>query len=1406
MTSPVLLQVDPLEQSLALADASAARLAAVEEAGVAAVTRVHSEALAGWTASASGSSDGSGAEGSAVLTAAVLASLVAALRSTVLAAEAEGRVFVSQQAELLGAVPSNPENASIAGPVQQAVVDALRAQVSLGSGSVLSKRDAEERARKMQERAELAVRTLTWMAYHDAVHVGLVWLSAELAQGGVRARRMWVARFDKSTPPCSLCVRLHGTHVGMSESFPVLKEEPAPYGGVLSSPPRHSRCRCRIVPYLPDVAPAEQGPTPARLVAFAQRVLETNDPGCTISATIVRVKDYTRVVNGRTQHVDGYYYDIQTGRKVDPSQVRSQDVKEVSHNQVGKFKEKSGRRKRAATPTKDRKFSPGKYEIVMPDDSKTETVVHEDGSSTSTHGDQSEDSDPSQTTSFLSYWDAKGALKRTGKSDPESVSGKSAEDKKSTSSTRKKGEHSHKPTAKHITTLLQDAGLNEDQAKRLGEAVDRADAHHDSVSHVVRHMLEQSKIPKTESADTASAATVRLGDRDVAADQVRTALKALRTESSTSVVAPLRRIDSPLRTMPLRRWANEAEGRDIHYGQLKPAVIRLLENALGGRGPDRTPPPPPRPERRVRDVLLAPSRQESQFSEWGDRAAEIAASPGPSLGALRDLLRNSLGSREEGAIKQRAARAVERVYNGENGMGRSGATVHFHTINSYADMITFGGQIRDRDGNNIGDVRRSFHTDESGKFVELHNGFLALRESQQGQGIATDLYRRQENWAIAEGVEKITIDANIDVGGYAWARAGFDFANTRGAVQYMRRLQEKALERYGRDSESYQFILSRSERFHLNQAALPTPFEISRIGYTDGARTWQGKALMLGTDWSAVKKLVPPTPPPGPTPPPPEPVRPPTPPAPTGGRVRVGQVLVAREQVQEAIDLLVSERSTSVTGPLRRTNNPLARVNLRQLANERAGTTLHYGRLKPAVIELLRDILARDDRDRTPPAPTPPPERVTPPTPPPAPTPPAPTPPAPTPVTGGGLFVGGVHVTPTQIRDAIQILRTDPSTSIRGPLERAGSPLASANLRQLADQHRGERVHYGRLKAAVIEVLEAKLANPDVSPSRPPRVSRITSGTHDAIRAAVSALPQTDSAWSRIRSRGGQLNYPTDLNGRLLAPPEYEQHLNSVMDAGRSFSEDLTDVLLADQEYARLQRGINEATGRRARQLERQQLRRRLTVMYEMLAEARGFGSVRQERVSGSASMVADVSAMEKLFPDDWLRLINAQRAGLSLSRTQRGFFRSGGQIRPDTIAVSGSSSASNYYRAVGSHRREILLHELGHRMEMVVPGLRELQFTLLRQRATHDGRLESAVPIYSQDNREVALVNRWRNRYTARTYEGRSHLSTIDPASEHWEVFQTGLQYVIAGNTSFEDRDLEGLVFGALLTLGRRN
>lgn len=66
----------------------------------------------------------------------------------------------------------------------------------------------------------------------------------ELEDFGLQVRKYWVANFINNVP-CPACVRLHGTYVGLHESFSAESGEPGVYRDLIG-PPRHPRCKCAL--------------------------------------------------------------------------------------------------------------------------------------------------------------------------------------------------------------------------------------------------------------------------------------------------------------------------------------------------------------------------------------------------------------------------------------------------------------------------------------------------------------------------------------------------------------------------------------------------------------------------------------------------------------------------------------------------------------------------------------------------------------------------------------------------------------------------------------------------------------------------------------------------------------------------------------------------------------------------------------------------------------------------------------------------------------------------------------------------------------------------------------------------------------------------------------------------------
>jgi GNAT superfamily N-acetyltransferase len=176
---------------------------------------------------------------------------------------------------------------------------------------------------------------------------------------------------------------------------------------------------------------------------------------------------------------------------------------------------------------------------------------------------------------------------------------------------------------------------------------------------------------------------------------------------------------------------------------------------------------------------------------------------------------------------------------------------HAGGFSGMAGRIEVEIKIYDRTGAEVGQASRTIvrpNGDEPGYVIHQD---LELQPGVQGTGFGSRFNAHAEEVYREQGMDRIELGANVDVGGYAWARAGYDFQpvgedgiDTRSFVA--QRAREKA---GGYDDATGQEI----ERVASKPDA--APIEFAMIGHTPGATTWPGKEIMLGSSWSGVKKL-----------------------------------------------------------------------------------------------------------------------------------------------------------------------------------------------------------------------------------------------------------------------------------------------------------------------------------------------------------------------------------------------------------------------------------------------------------------------------------------------------------------------------------------------------------------------
>jgi hypothetical protein len=150
--------------------------------------------------------------------------------------------------------------------------------------------------------------------------------------------------------------------------------------------------------------------------------------------------------------------------------------------------------------------------------------------------------------------------------------------------------------------------------------------------------------------------------------------------------------------------------------------------------------------------------------------------------------------------------------------------------------INFVGQVVDTNGKVQGNWERYLYTGS----MEINNDTFWLNPKKQGNGFGGRFYYHSEHELAKMGVKKITLETGLEVGGYAWARVGFDFADREDAAYLSDGFRDYWKEKTG-DPFPY-------------KKKLLTPWEIAS---TTGSnkKVNLGKQFLLGDQWSGVKKL-----------------------------------------------------------------------------------------------------------------------------------------------------------------------------------------------------------------------------------------------------------------------------------------------------------------------------------------------------------------------------------------------------------------------------------------------------------------------------------------------------------------------------------------------------------------------
>ena len=182
------------------------------------------------------------------------------------------------------------------------------------------------------------------------------------------------------------------------------------------------------------------------------------------------------------------------------------------------------------------------------------------------------------------------------------------------------------------------------------------------------------------------------------------------------------------------------------------------------------------------------------------------------------------------------------------------------------------GLIHNASGQEIGHFIRNIRRQDDGTLV-AHHALLDLDKSVQGSGFAARFNAQMFDYYRRSGIDRVTVFANDDIGGYTWAAQGFDFRDTRAAASFRTDMRSRLRNEFtgpnlmnraldlnttpdvlDDDITAFEDLLARAENGeHV------TAYQFSQVGRQPGQggrdAKWLGKALMLGSSWNGVLPL-----------------------------------------------------------------------------------------------------------------------------------------------------------------------------------------------------------------------------------------------------------------------------------------------------------------------------------------------------------------------------------------------------------------------------------------------------------------------------------------------------------------------------------------------------------------------
>jgi SPP1 gp7 family putative phage head morphogenesis protein len=152
-------------------------------------------------------------------------------------------------------------------------------------------------------------------------------------------------------------------------------------------------------------------------------------------------------------------------------------------------------------------------------------------------------------------------------------------------------------------------------------------------------------------------------------------------------------------------------------------------------------------------------------------------------------------------------------------------------------------------GGPIESMQRDFRRDRNGSWSVYH-ALLTIDRAAQGTGLAASIMRGSLATYKSLGVREISVTANIDVGGYTWARFGF---SPRNPADFIWHMKDEARRRLGDPADIA--LVNDLLTSHANPKTLPQA--LSQLVNSRGDKI--GKSVMLGSSWKGYVDLTDPS-------------------------------------------------------------------------------------------------------------------------------------------------------------------------------------------------------------------------------------------------------------------------------------------------------------------------------------------------------------------------------------------------------------------------------------------------------------------------------------------------------------------------------------------------------------------